>query len=91
MYGRGTFETLKIVVAIIHMLKIFNPDQAFELEMDASGEDVGAILKQRGCPIAFESKKLNHTLRNYSSMSKNYLQLCKLSRSGYTICMVPSK
>ena len=47
------------------MLKVVDPNQPFELETDANSEAVGAILTQGGRPIAFESKKLNCTQRNY--------------------------
>ena len=53
-----------MVVAIILVLQFMDPNQPFVLEIHASGHVVGAILLQGGCPIAFESKKLENAQHN---------------------------
>ena len=46
-------------------MDIVDPNEPFVLEMCANGEAIGAIFMQGGCPIAFESKKLDHTQWKY--------------------------
>lgn len=41
------------------VLNIVDPEQPFDLETDACGIAVGAVLNQEGKPMAFESKKLS--------------------------------
>ena len=46
---------------------VVDPCKPFVVEMDASASAVGAVLLQDGCPVAFESKKLNNAQCNYSA------------------------
>ena len=60
-----SFEWLKAALVIAPILDIVDPNKPFVLEIDASGDAIRAILMQGGCPIAFESKKLDRTPQNY--------------------------
>ena len=62
-----SFEKLKVALAVAPILDIVDPNEPFVLETDASGEAIGAVLMQGGRPVAFESKKLDRTQRNYSA------------------------
>ena len=55
-----SFEKLKVALAVAPILDIVDPNKLFVLDIDASGESIGVVLMQGGCPIAFESKKLDH-------------------------------
>ncbi|MCO5580446.1 hypothetical protein L7F22_034314 [Adiantum nelumboides] len=50
-------------------------NEPFVLEIDANGEVMGAVLMQRGCSIAFESKKLDCAQRNYSAYERELLAI----------------
>ena len=65
-----SFEKLKVALAVALILDIVDPNEPFVLETDASGEAIGAILMQGGCPVAFESKKLNCVQRNYAAYKR---------------------
>ena len=62
-----------MALAIAPILDIEDPNELFVLETNASGNAIGAILMQGGCPIAFESKKRDRAQRNYSTYERELL------------------
>ena len=65
-----SFDKLKLAIATAPTLSVVNPHKPFVVETDASGTAVGVVLLQDGCPIAYGSKKLNDTQRNYSTYER---------------------
>ena len=59
-----SLKKLKVALAVTLILDIVDPNEPFVLQTDASGNAIIAILMQGGCPIAFESKKLDRVQRN---------------------------
>ena len=64
---RTTFDVLKEVLTSASCLALSDPDDEFEVIMDASedAKAVDAILTQNDHPVAYESTKLNSHQLNY--------------------------
>ncbi|MCO5603397.1 hypothetical protein L7F22_057547 [Adiantum nelumboides] len=70
-----SFDKLKVAIAAAPILTIVDPNEPFVLETDASGDAMGAVLMQKGCPVAFESKKLDRAQSNYSAYERELLAI----------------
>ena len=67
-----SFETLKQKVVELPILALTNFNKAFQVECDASGNVIGAILSQEGKPVSFFSEKLKDDKRKYSMYDQEF-------------------
>ena len=81
------FQTLKAKLCFAPLLKLPDFANTFELECDASGIGIGAVLMQDKQSIAYFSEKLNGAQLNYSTYDKELLVHFKY---GNIICCLMS-
>ena len=69
----NAFESIKEMIVDSPVLSFYDPNKELTLENDASEYGLGTALIQDGRPIAFASRSLSTTERNYASIEKELL------------------
>ncbi len=70
-----TFSSLKRMLSVAPVLRYYSLDEEVTVEADSSDYGLGAVLLQAGQPVAFASRTLSQTKRNYSQMEKECLAI----------------
>ena len=69
------FTTLKNVLASLPVLRLFDPSQDVVVSVDASPIGIGAVLLQKGQPVAYSSTSLTETQKRYFQIEKELLAI----------------
>jgi len=73
--AQTTFDELKIAMSHTPVLTLPNFQEPFTVEIDACADGIGAVLMQKGQPIAFLSKALGEKHKHLSIYEKEFLAL----------------
>ncbi len=68
-----TFNDLKKILMEKPVLQFFDMKSPITLSVDSSKDGLGAVLLQHNLPVAYASKALNDTQRNYAQIEKETL------------------
>jgi hypothetical protein len=69
------FEEIKKLITCHPVLRYYDVAKEVTLQCDASQSGVGAVLLQEGQPVAFTSRALTSTERNYAQIEKELLAI----------------
>jgi hypothetical protein len=75
--AQKVFDTIKQKISAKALLSFPCHEKPFDLHVDASDHQLGAVLSQGGKPIAFFSHKLNKVQQNHSVSMKEILSIVK--------------
>ncbi|KAG7369920.1 reverse transcriptase RNA-dependent DNA polymerase [Nitzschia inconspicua] len=70
-----SLEEMKAIVARDALLAYLDNMQPYDVKTDTSNYQLGAVIKQKGRPIAYCSRKLNSAQRNYTTIEKELLSI----------------
>ena len=73
----SAFETLKASMTTTLLLYLIDFSKPFEVETDASGTGIGAVLLHDGHPIAFFSKMIFSKLQHSSAYNRERYALAE--------------
>ncbi|GJR05644.1 putative CCCH-type zinc finger family protein, partial [Tanacetum coccineum] len=75
--AQASFERIKAKMTEAPVLALPNFEKVFELDCDASGVGIGAVLSQDNRPIAFFSEKLSKSRQKYTTYEKEFYAIVR--------------
>ncbi|KAL8625389.1 hypothetical protein ACOMHN_044532 [Nucella lapillus] len=69
------FATVQKLVTEAPVLAFYDPTEELQIQCDTSQSGLGAVLLQKGRPIAYSSRALTQTEQNYAQIEKELLAI----------------
>ena len=82
-----SYNTIKRVIAQEVLLAYPDFNVPFDVHTDASDLQLGAVISQNGRPIAFYSRKLNKSQRNYTTTERELLAIVETLKEFQNILL----
>ena len=70
------FVSIKELITQAPVLRYFDVSKEVAIECDSSDVSLGAVLTQDGQPVAYASRALTQTKRNYAQIEKSMFSNC---------------
>jgi hypothetical protein len=81
------FQIMKALIAQDCMLQYPDHNKPFDVYTDASDYQLGAVIVQEGVPVAYFSRKLTETQKQYTTLEKKLLSIFTVFKSFNTILL----
>ena len=78
---------MKALIAADALLVFQDHSLPFNVETDASEYQLGSVIKQQGCPVAYFSCKLNSAQHNYTTIKKELLSIVETFKEFHTVLL----
>ena len=81
------FEQMKALISTDALLAYPDPTKPYDIESDASDYQLGSVIKQNNHPVAYFSRKLNSTQKNYTTIEKELLSIVETFKEFRSILL----